>query len=317
MTIIIDGSLGVTSPGGDTQAADTTINGVRVGRGAGAVATNTAVGASALATNTSGPQVTAVGSFAANASTGGYLVAVGGNAARNTTTGASNVAVGNSALSTNTIGGQNTAIGEAALTSNTTASNNTAVGYGAGSNVTTGSNNTYLGYNATGSVVAPTGEIVIGYGVAGIGGNFKITLGSNGVGKIYADYSTSATWTFSSDVNKKQNIQNDTLGLSFINRLRTVTYQWKPNNELPTTFSDYAEENVKDTTTVMHGLIAQEVKAALDAENISTFEGWGEAGDGSQVVSREMFIIPLIKAIQEQQAIITALTTRITALEAA
>ena len=213
----------------------------------------------------------------------------------------------------NTTGSSNTAIGHTALFSNTTAGNNTALGWQAGYNVTTGSNNTYLGYNAQGSVVAPTGEIVIGYGVTGIGGNYKITLGSNGVGRIYADYSTSATWTFSSDANKKQNIQSDTLGLSFINRLRTVTYQWKPNNELPTTFSDYSEENVKDTTTVMHGLVAQEVKAALDAEGITTFEGWGEAADGSQVVSREMFVIPLIKAIQEQQAIIESLKARLDA----
>ena len=317
MTIIIDGSLGVTSPGGDTQAADTTINGVRVGRGAGAVATNTAAGASALAANTTGTNNTAAGYQAGYSNTTGTEITVFGYKAGYATTGSYNTYFGSQAGVTNTSGVNNTAIGWGAISSTSTASNNTAVGYGAGSNVTTGSNNTYLGYSATGSVAAPTGEIVIGYGVAGIGGNFKITLGSNGVGKIYADYSTSATWTFSSDVNKKQHIQNDTLGLSFINRLRTVTYQWKPNNELPTTFSDYAEENVKDTTTVMHGLIAQEVKAALDAENISTFEGWGEAGDGSQVVSREMFIIPLIKAIQEQQAIITALTTRITALEAA
>ena len=163
--------------------------------------------------------------------------------------------------------------------------------------------------------MAPTGEIVIGYSVAGIGGNYKITLGSSGVGRIYADYSASATWTFSSDVNKKQNIQSDTLGLSFINRLRTVTYQWKPNNELPTTFSDYSEENVKDTATVMHGLVAQEVKAALDAEGITTFEGWGEAADGSQVVSREMFVIPLIKAIQELTAQIETLKAEVAALK--
>jgi hypothetical protein len=224
-----------------------------------------------------------------------------------------NFAGGKNAMIAHTTGSFNTAVGGGALGANTTASNNTAVGYGAGGNVTTGSNNTYVGYNATASVAAPTGEIVIGYGIAGVGGNYRVTIGSNAVGLIYANYSSSATWTFSSDVNKKKNIQSNTLGLSFINRLRTVTYQWKPNNELPTTFSDYSEENVKDTETIMHGLVAQEVKAALDEEGVTTFEGWGEVADGSQVVSREMFVIPLIKAIQEQQAIIESLKARLDA----
>ena len=36
------------------------------------------------------------------------------------------------------------------------------------------------------------------------------------------------------------------------------------------------------------------VKAGCD-----TFTGWNERQDGSQTVSREMFVIPLIKAVQE------------------
>ena len=49
----------------------------------------------------------------------------------------------------------------------------------------------------------------------------------------------------------------------------------------------------------MHGLIAQEVKEALDDVGVDTFSGWKERKDGSQTVSREMFITPLINAVQE------------------
>jgi hypothetical protein len=51
-TLSVAGTL--TSTGTSSFSAGTTIQGLTVGRGAGAVATNTAVGASALAANTSG-----------------------------------------------------------------------------------------------------------------------------------------------------------------------------------------------------------------------------------------------------------------------
>jgi hypothetical protein len=63
MTLILNGTTGITSPGGDTQTADTTVNGVTVGQGAGSVSTNTAVGASALAANTTGANNVAVGAM--------------------------------------------------------------------------------------------------------------------------------------------------------------------------------------------------------------------------------------------------------------
>ena len=80
--------------------------------------------------------------------------------------------------------------------------------------------------------------------------------------------------------------------------------------------------NHMDTDVVMHNFIAQEVKAALDTAGVSDFGGWKEDQYGVQQVSREMFVIPLVKAVQEQSALITAqataitdLTTRLTALE--
>ena len=61
----------------------------------------------------------------------------------------------------------------------------------------------------------------------------------------------------------------------------------------------------------MHGLIAQEVKEALDAEGVTTFAGWDVGSDGIQSISREMFISPLIKAIQELKAEVDSLKAQL------
>ena len=135
----------------------TTIEGLTVGRGAGAVSTNTVVGASALAANTSGSESVGLGYQALQANTTGYsLVAVGYTALKANTTGTNQVAVGRNALLVNTTGSNNTALGDQALQANTTASNNTAVGYQAGYTNTTGAFNTFVGqqagYTATGGL---------------------------------------------------------------------------------------------------------------------------------------------------------------------
>ena len=49
-------------------------------------------------------------------------------------------------------------------------------------------------------------------------------------------------WTRSSDLHKKTNIENTDIGLSFINELQPVTFNWRPNNEFPdNTYKDYSE----------------------------------------------------------------------------
>ena len=117
----------------------TLINNLTVGRGNGNVATNTAVGASALAANTSGSGNVAVGdrALAAN-TTATNSVAVGQLALYANTTGTTNNALGHAALFSNTTGSNNVAAGDGALFSNTTASSNIAVGYQAGYSNTTG-----------------------------------------------------------------------------------------------------------------------------------------------------------------------------------
>ena len=105
--------IGTTSPSLklDVSGSDAIFNGVRVGRGAGNIATNTLVGSGSLASNTTGNNNTAVGYQAlASGSTGNYNTAIGSNALFKATGGA-NTALGYSAGSEMTTGAGNTVIG--------------------------------------------------------------------------------------------------------------------------------------------------------------------------------------------------------------
>ena len=115
----------------------------------------------------------------------------------------------------------------------------------------------------------------------------------------------------------KKNVQPDSLGLDFIADLNPVTYQWRPSYDIPKELASfYSAENTRDTTTVMHGLIAQEVKASMDKFGNTTFNGWSSGKDGVQHLSREMFIIPLIKAVKEMNEKMQQMSTQITELTA-
>jgi hypothetical protein len=166
-----------------TIANDASISGLTVGKGGGSVSTNTAIGASALSSNSAGTRNTVFGSTAGSGITGSRNVAVGDNILATSTSGNDNVAIGDytmrtytgssstavgaqamangtpntgdnntaigaGAMNANASGASNTAVGASALTSNTTASNNTAVGYQAGYSNTTGDRCVYVGTQA-------------------------------------------------------------------------------------------------------------------------------------------------------------------------
>lgn len=151
---------------------DLLVNELTIGKGNGSVASNTALGASALHNNTSGYENTATGREALYLNTTGYgniangvsvlrsnttgsgNVASGFEALRNNTAGFENTATGNQALYANTTGAFNTGVGDFALRSNLIGYSNTAIGASAGFS-TTGTNNVFIGawagYFETGS----------------------------------------------------------------------------------------------------------------------------------------------------------------------
>ncbi len=173
---------GQVTVAGLVSDADFTINGLRVGKGAGGVATNTAAGVSALAANTSGDQNTAVGQQALTANT----------------TGAGNSAVGRNALVNNTTGAQNTAIGLSALQANTTANNNTSVGFQAAFSNVTGTAIVAVGqgalYNNTASNNTALGKSSLNGNTSGVDNSAggKDSLGSNTTGSYNTAFGSNA-----------------------------------------------------------------------------------------------------------------------------
>jgi cytoskeletal protein CcmA (bactofilin family) len=267
---------------------------------------------------------TAVGANAGFAVTSGYYnTIVGGLAGDLMTTGTSNTIIGFACASSGVItGANNTMMGDSAGAVLTSGASNVFIGKDAGDTVTQGSKNICIGQNSGSSSATDEHVIIIGHDINGSGNDFSFGKASNIVSN---DFDTDANWSRSSDERLKKNITDQTLGLSFINDLRTVKYNWKANGELDASdaqLEHLREEdengdiiNYMNTEATMHNFIAQEVKAALDTAGVSDFGGWKEDQYGVQQVSREMFVIPLVKAVQELSAQVTALQAEVNTLK--
>ena len=213
-----------------------------------------------------------------------------------------NTACGYEAGAENSTGTHNTYVGCQSGPGNTTGDYNTFVGDLAGDLSTTGNDNIAIGYNSGNGNM--TRQITIGTNITAVS-DFTTTLGTDSDGRVYNVYNTNATWTRTSDERWKKDINTNTdCGLDFIKDLRTVTYKWKAPSERPQELCGYNAEVTEPThKEKMYGFIAQEVKAVLDAKNITDFNGWNiDENDGSQGISYEMFVIPLVKAVQELSA---------------
>lgn len=154
----VDFTTNQTIGGIKTFTSDVNINGLTIGKGAGSNnGVNTAIGNSALASNTTGGYNSAYGFQALfNNTTGSYNHALGFQVLAANTTGDRNNAFGQGALPSNTTGSDNVAIGTSAMYRNTTANDNIAIGTQALGNSLTGSNNVAIGSqtltgNSTGS----------------------------------------------------------------------------------------------------------------------------------------------------------------------
>jgi hypothetical protein len=176
MSVIINGTTGINSPGGDVSAVDNTVSGLTVGKGGGSVASNTVAGYQAGYSNTTGADNTFLGQYAGYpVTTGSANTFVGKNAGNGTAiTGDSNTGIGGNALQFITgAATANTAVGRTALYNNTTASNNVAVGYQAGYGTTTGANSVYVGTQAGHDATTGQYNCAVGHGAG-----YKLTTGS-------------------------------------------------------------------------------------------------------------------------------------------
>ena len=248
--------------------SDALVNGITVGRGAGAISTNTAVGSGALQANTTGGSNTANGRLALSSNT----------------TGAENVANGYAALYSNTTGGNNTANGNNALYSNTTGGNNTAIGleagYGDGTQAnTTGTNNTFIGYDAMGASATASNVI---------------TLGNGSITTLRAQVTTI---TALSDERDKKNIAPLNAGLDFLTKLRPVSFTWDTR--------DKAKVDVEDTGFIAQELLAVQENTGITIPNLVSQENPDklEAGYGTLIpvlVSAVQELTAMVKQLQDE-----------------
>ena len=268
---------------------------------------NLAVGHSALYSNTTGAFNTAVGGRKTlySNTTGSYNTAVGWNAGYSNTTNGSNTYVGQSAGYYNT-GSNNTWIGDScgALNGGTaTGRNNTAIGQTAHYSMTTGSYNVALGCGAGKSITTGNGNLCIA--PQDSAGNYNpvndpstgsniIAMGSTGITNAYVKVS----WTVTSDARDKTNIVPVTHGLSFVNQLNPVAYQFTDNR---------TDKN--PTGDVRYGFLAQDI-LALEGNNPVIIDNKDE---DHLKYSGESLVPVLVKAIQELNAKVTALEAKLEA----
>lgn len=227
---------------------------------------------------------------------------VGATSGQFTTTGNLNTAIGHASLNANISGQGNSGLGKSSLLTNTTGSNNTGVGRLADVATSGLSNATAVGFNATVSV------------------SDKVRLGSTTVTVVEGQ----VPYTNPSDARFKFNVQENVPGLDFIKKLKPVTYNFdtkkfdehlnKNRNREEVATEDFS----RSTAIVRTGFLAQ------DVEKICTDLGYNFDGlhvpDASNPtdnygIAYSQFIMPIVKAVQEQQVIIETQKTELEQLK--
>jgi len=307
-------------------------------------AASTAVGTGALQRaiqpGTADTNNVAVGYVAGTKITAGINNVIIGRAGYNLEDADHNVAIGSFALQNDSVGSRSVAIGGYALQTQdfTTAESvdNVAVGYNAGAAVTTGFKNTIvgafgydnlqngdrnisIGYDTTASGVNDNLAILIGVSITS-GGAGTARLGNSGGTATLSLDGSDTSWGAASDSRLKKEVADSTVGLEFIKDLRPVTFKWNAKNAIADSLPQYdanSSDPIYGIGKAHHGFIAQEVKAVIDSHSdvVNGHNLWSEDPDGTQQVSPSALVPMLVKAIQEQNALIVALTARVETLE--
>jgi hypothetical protein len=317
---------------------------------------NTGIGAYALVANTTGAANVALGKGAgAGITTGSRNLAIGYNTYDSSDTENDNIAIGYQAMDANTAGGtKNIALGNYAGDALTSGDENVLIGYDAGTRINTAVQNICIGNDAGAQITNGTGNIILGRsaGASDVNldsgdeniliGNFSDTNGANAQYQIALGYNVSCNGNNSfvfgnegtdsaiafgatsisapSDVRLKEDIQDEKIGLDFINDLRPVTFQWKKAKDIS---SEMDLHDLDSDERVMngkynHGFIAQEVKETIDkySDIKDGFGMWSEAGkDNRQRVGEGALMSIMVKAVQELSTQNADLLARIETLE--
>lgn len=234
----------------------------------------------------------------ASTTTGGGNSFFGTGSGQDNVDGIQNSFFGENAGRANTSGNSNAYFGRHAGRNTSTGSSNTMVGFSAGDANNTGSSLTLIGANAdvgsdgltfataigAGAVVATSSTVQIGRGsdTVNLPGKLKLNiLGSAGATAICRNASAEIS-TCSSSERYKSNINAFNPGLSLINRLRPVSFNWRDGGMLDL------------------GLVAEEVAKVEPLLTTTNTKGEVEG------VKYDRVGVVLINAVKEQQAQIQA-----------
>ena len=209
-------------------------------------------------------------------------------------------------MNKNTEGFENSAHGSNSLFSNTTGVCNTAVGTNACYNNTTGSYNTAIGLNAGPNASGYSNTGAFGRGATTTASN-QYRIGNSGVTSI-GGYQN---WTNISDGRFKKDVSENVAGLDFILKLRPVTYRLNVSqlNSVLGYKEGIDDPSFSEQSNYFRtGFIAQEVEWAANSLDFN-FSGVDLPKNENDLYGLRYaeFVVPLVKAVQEQQVIIEEL----------
>jgi hypothetical protein len=266
---------------------------------------------------TTGNYCVGIGDYAFGGSQGNNNIGIGHDVGFNTQAGHDNVAIGGNSFYNNASGLGNVAIGSSSLTNTTNSWYNTVVGYNSGMAYDNGYNNVFVGANNDVNGAGYYNVIAIGQEVICTGSS-QARFGNSATSSIggYAD------WTNFSDGRYKKNMKEEVKGLDFIMRLRPVTY----NLDVRGIRAHLGQGAPKDAGTqrsiaareqeVLSGFSAQEVEQAAAAAGYD-FSGVDKPKNANDFYGLRYgdFVVPLVKAVQEQQQLIKELQQEIVDLK--
>jgi hypothetical protein len=161
-----------------------------------------------------------------------------------------------------------------------------------------------LGYQSGGSS-SPSGSVTTA--------SHKICLGNNNITDLFCKVSTIQT----SDIRDKTDVTDFKHGLSWVNKLRPITYRW----DMRSNYKDGIPNGSKKEKKLHLGFIAQEeLKIEKEhgfANNKNDMLLVNENDDGNYGMHYDRLVPILVNAIKELSTKNTALETRLAALESA
>jgi hypothetical protein len=201
--------------------------------------------------------------------------------------------------------------------STSAAMNNVGIGTNAGYSLTSGANNTFIGTTSTTASATTSGSNVTTLGFNALPStqtvNNQITLGNASITSLRCQVALTAL----SDARDKKDIEDLSVGLDFINKLRPVKFTWNMRPEIETDASGNTTE-VYSTRNgdVEAGFIAQELDSVQEETNSQWLDIVYKDNPERLETTQGKLIPLLVKAIQELSAKVDSLTAEIAILKA-